>query len=81
MAELHKVYRTTDGRLFERDDRDVARAHDAWLDLLAWVHSNMPIDENDDYPMELDREMAKLMATDPELLAILKRKPTEAPPP
>lgn len=85
-AELTKVYRTADGRLFERDQRDAARSHDAWLELVAWVNANMPIDESiDGEPIrstpEMDREMANHMAAAPELAAILKRKPTEAAPP
>lgn len=78
MAELHKVYKTSDGRLFEREQRDVARAHDAWLDLLAWVRTMAPLVDNPDG--EAYERLACAMAADPGLVEILKRKPAEAPP-
>ena len=81
-AELTKVYRTADGRLFERDDRDVARAHDAWLELVGWVDANVIVDEpgNNETPSS-KLDIAHAIAIDPDLAAILKRHPTEAPPP
>ena len=81
-AELTKVYRTADGRLFERDDRDAARAHDAWLELVAWVDANVVVDEPGNNETPSSRlEIAHTIATSTDLAAILKRKPTEAPPP
>lgn len=77
-TKLTGAYRTADGRFFERDDRDVARAHDAWLELLAWVLTKAPLVDDPDSKDYV--KLARAMATDPELLDILKRKPQEAPP-
>lgn len=79
-AELTKVYRTNDGRLFERDQRDDARKHEAWLELVTWVGDNASAIDADVKPGERVEEWAHAIATDPELLAILKRCPTEAEP-
>lgn len=81
-AELTKVYRTADGRLFEKSDRDVARAHDAWLELVAWLTKNVPTESHamaGNEAAEVDI-LAHAVAKSPELLAILKRKPQQAKP-
>ena len=78
VTKLTGAYRTADGRFFERDDRDVARAHDAWLELVAWTYARLPV--GDEISREEVAELVCEMATDPALLAILKRKPAEAPP-
>jgi len=68
-AELTKVYRTADGKLFERDQRDAARSHDAYLDLVAFTTS---LGESASAPHGLAVAIAHRGS---ELLAILRRNP------